>query len=123
MASGRALFTNKLVCLPWSSFILGAWGKPLTHMATAPMDISQTVPSIIAMWPKDLFKLLAGVDLAYMAEIVGWTDINALIPEAVAWLEDRKVEDAQTKTGWVHTGLIVAICLALVALAVRAASC
>jgi hypothetical protein len=105
----------------------GCTAKSLTHAATAPMDISQTVPSVIAVWPEDPVKLLAGVDLAYMAEIAGRPDIRALIPEdaaeAAAWLQDREAEEAQTTTGWAHTGLIIAICLALVASAVGAAVC
>jgi hypothetical protein len=36
----------------------GFTAKSLMHMAMAPMDISQMVPSIIAMWPEDLIKLL-----------------------------------------------------------------
>jgi hypothetical protein len=42
------------------------------HMATAPKDISQMIPSVITMWPDDPAKLLTDVNLTYRTEIKGW---------------------------------------------------
>jgi hypothetical protein len=105
----------------------GCTAKSQTHAATAPMDISQTVPSVIAQWPDDPAKLLQDIDLAFMEDINARQDIRALLPEdaaeAAAWLQNRQVEEIQTTTGWVHTGLITTIFLLLLATGAGMAAC
>jgi hypothetical protein len=43
----------------------GCMAKSNTHAAMGLKDISQTVPSVIAMWPEDLAKSLQDIDLTY----------------------------------------------------------
>jgi hypothetical protein len=88
--------------------------KSQMYAAMALMDISQMVPSVTAIWLDDPAKLLQDIDLAYMADIKGCNDLQALLEdiEAAVWLQDRATE-AQTTTGQVHMGLTTAIFMLL----------
>jgi hypothetical protein len=89
----------------------GCTAKSHTHAVTAPKDISQTIPSIVAMWTEGPVLLLQDIDLDFWAELVAQPNISPLIledmAEVAAWLKSWTTEERFKTTMMVHTGLIL----------------
>jgi Baculovirus F protein len=102
----------------------GCTAKSQTHAATAQKDISQSVPSIVSQWPIDPAVLLGAYHVdritAFQAQAGQAAFIPSDIGEAAAWITEQEQQQVTTTTTHVHTGLIVAMLLTILATAAAA---